>query len=108
MNPGTLALLSFNGTAAFLYNAIVSENDSDVHESFLSSQSHKPFDSESSQSRLKFFRVRVESQKPSSHFESLVCKLESMSRLIKFHIFSITFITLRNGAQDAIRWCPIS
>jgi len=32
---------------------------SDVSESFLSSQSHKPFESESSQSHLKFFRVRV-------------------------------------------------
>jgi len=32
---------------------------SDVSESFLSSQSHKPLESESSQNHLKFFRVRV-------------------------------------------------
>jgi len=34
---------------------------SDVPESFLSSQSHKPFESESSQSHPKFFRVESES-----------------------------------------------
>jgi len=25
---------------------------------------------------------------------------------MKFHIFSITFFMLRNGAQHAIKWCP--
>jgi len=34
---------------------------SDVPESFLSSQSHKPFESVSNQSHLKNFRVRFES-----------------------------------------------
>ena len=33
---------------------------SDVPESFLSSQSHEPFESESSQSNLKFCRVESE------------------------------------------------
>jgi len=47
-------------------------------------------------------RVRVEPQKLSSHFESLVCKLESMSSHMKFHIFSITLFMLWNGAQHAI------
>jgi len=32
-------------------------------------------------------RVNVESQELSSHFESLVFKLESMSSQMKFHIF---------------------
>ena len=31
--------------------------------------------------------VRLESQELSSHFESLVCKFESMSSQMKFHIF---------------------
>ena len=35
-------------------------------------------------------RVRVESQELSSHFESLVCKLESMSSHTKFYVFSTT------------------
>jgi len=72
---------------------------SDVSESFLSSQSHKPFESESSQGHLKIFESSqshdlVESQKLSSHFESLVCKLESMSNHMKIHIFSSTFFML--------------
>jgi len=46
----------------------------------------------SSQSYPNFFRVdswlgRLESQELSSHFESLVCKLESMSSHMKFDIF---------------------
>jgi len=36
-------------------------------------------------------RVRIESQEPSSCFESLVCKLESMSSEMKFHIFFYKF-----------------
>jgi len=88
---------------------------SDVPESFLSNQSHKPFVSESSKiftSRVRVMtwlcQVRVESQKLSSHFESLVCKLKSMSSHMKFHIFSITFFMLWNGAQHAMKWHPIS
>jgi len=73
---------------------------SDVSESILSSQSHKPFESELSQGHLKFFRVRVmtwscrvsvESQELLSRFESLVCKLESMSSHTKFRVFSTNF-----------------
>jgi len=75
---------------------------SDVSESFLSSQSHEPLKSESSQSHLKFFRVeseselwlgrvRVKSRELSSHFESLLCKLESMSSHTKFQVFSTAF-----------------
>jgi len=74
---------------------------SQSHKSFESSQSHKSFESESSQSHLIFFRVkskseswlgrvRVESQKLSSHVESLFCKLELMSSYMKFHIFPVT------------------
>jgi len=33
---------------------------------------------------------QVESQELSSHFESLVCKLESMPSHTKFHVFSTT------------------
>jgi len=47
--------------------------------------------SPSSQSHLKLIRVRVESRELSSHFESLVCKLESMSSHTKFHVFSTFF-----------------
>ena len=35
---------------------------SGMSKSFLSSQGHKPFESESSQSHLKFFRVESESE----------------------------------------------
>jgi len=45
-------------------------------------------------------RVRVESRELSSHFESLVCKLEPMSSHTKFHVFSTTF--------SAMKWRPIS
>ena len=89
---------------------------SDVLESFMSSQSHKPFESESS----KFFssrvsvrvmtwssRIRVESQELSSRFESLVCKLESMSSHRKF-LFYIDIFLLWNGTQHAIKWRLIS
>ena len=54
--------------------------------------------SPSSQSHLKFLRfrswlgrVRVESQELSSHFESLVSKLESMSCQRKFDITAVFF-----------------
>jgi len=57
-------------------------------------------------------RVRVESQELSSHFESLVCKLESMSSQMKFHIFSMTSSCyemahnlLQNGARRGRKWC---
>jgi len=55
-----------------------------------------------SQSNLNFFssRVRLESQELSSHLESLVCELESMSSQMKFHIFLWLFY--------AVKWCPIS
>jgi len=36
--------------------------------------------------------VRVKSQELSSHFESLVCKLELMSSEMKFHIFNDFFM----------------
>jgi len=85
----------------------------------------------SSQSHLKFFRVksesrpgrvRVESEELSSHFESLVCKLESMSSHTNFHIFLRHFFAvkwhptchklppdkLENDAQHAMKWRPIS
>jgi len=68
----------------------------DVPESFLSSQSHKSFLSESSKvfsSRVMTWsgRVRVESQEQSSHFESLVCKFESMSSQIIISIILVYF-----------------
>jgi len=62
--------------------------------------SYKPVESDSSQSHPKYFRVRVESwlgrvkvvsQKLPSHFESLVCKLESMSSQINLNIFLLLF-----------------
>jgi len=58
-------------------------------ESFLSSQSHKPFESESSKIFSSQSHDLVESQKLSSHFESLVCRLESMSSHMKFYIFML-------------------
>ena len=64
--------------------------DSDVSESFLSSQSHKPFESESS--KIFSSRVRGESQEFSSHFESLVSKLESMSSHMKVYVFYDMFL----------------
>ena len=44
----------------------------------------------------------VESQEPSSHFESLVYKLESMSAQMKFNIFLCLFL-LQNGIQPATK-----
>jgi len=52
-----------------------------------SSQGHEPFESESS--KIFSSRVRVESQEGSSHLESLVYKLESMSSHTKFQTFPI-------------------
>jgi len=51
--------------------------------------------SPSSQSYIKFFRVELDSSHDlveSSHFQSLVCKQESISSHMKFHIFSMTFV----------------
>jgi len=67
---------------------------SDVLESLLPSQSHTPFESKSStffssQVRVESWLGRVESQEMSSHFDTLVCKLESMSIHTKFHNFSM-------------------
>ena len=77
-------------------------NTSDVSESFLSSQSHKPFWSEGSKifsSRVRVMtwssRVRVKSQELSSHFESLVCKLESMSSHTEFYVFPTRFFAMK-------------
>ena len=77
---------------------------SDVPDSFLSSQSHKPFESESSQifsSRNRAMtwpsRVRSESQELSSHHGPLVFKLEPMSSQMKLHFFSMTY---------ALKWHP--
>jgi len=52
-------------------------------------------------------RVSSESKKLSTHFESLVCKLESLSSQVKFHIFPVFFL-LRITAQHTIKWCPTS
>jgi len=64
---------------------------SDVPESYLPSQSH-----------LKFVscHVRAESQEPSSHFESLVCKLKTLSSQLKLNIFLTPFF--------ATKWRPTS
>jgi len=92
--------------------AISTLGNSDVSESFVSSQSRVRVTSprvrvESGSS--KYFsslvrvitwssRVRVDSRELSSHLESLVCKLESMSSHTKFHVFSTFF---------AVKWRPI-
>jgi len=65
---------------------------SDVPESILSSQSHKPFESEPSkivrlQSESSHDLVKSSQNRVTITVESLVCKLESMSNLMKFHIF---------------------
>jgi len=69
---------------------------SDASESFLSSQSHRPFESESSKifsSRARVMTWSSQSRvtRTVSHFESMVCKLESMSSHMKFHVFPTTF-----------------
>jgi len=81
-----LSLLRVRRTVLLLTSA--------MPEPFLSNQSHKPFESESSKkflSRVMTWssRVRVESQELSSHFELLVCKLESMSSQKKFTLLAI-------------------
>jgi len=55
----------------------------------------------------------VESQEPSSHFESLVYKLESMSAQMKFNIFPMSFFatkwhpTSNKNAQRVEKVCPM-
>jgi len=46
---------------------------------------------ESKSSKIFFSRVRVESRELSSHVESLVCKLESISSHTNLHVLSTTF-----------------
>ena len=77
-----------------------------MSESFLSSQSHKPLESEASQSHLKFFSSQSQSHDlvESSHFESLICKLEPMSSHTKFHVFSTTFFCYEM-APDKLQNC---
>jgi len=48
----------------------------------------------------------VESQELLNQFEPLVCKLESMWSQMKFAIL-LCFL-LRNGAQQATKWSPMS
>jgi len=76
---------------------------SDVPETFLSSQNHKPFESESSQLHLKFFRVRVMTWSSQSRVTKTVdsllviglqARVSVVSSHMKFHIFSITFFML--------------
>ena len=66
---------------------------------------------ETRQSHLKLFWIEaetshdlveseVEAQELSSYFKSLVCKLQSMSSQIKFHIFLMFFSVIRDGAND--------
>ena len=92
---------------------------SDVPESFLSSQSQVRVTIPSSQSRVRVIwnfvessqsrvmtsssRVRVESQEWSSHFESLVYKLESMSSHTNFKLFLYIFAyRSANGPSVAV------
>jgi len=49
-------------------------------------------------------RVGVESRELSSHFESLVCNLESMSGHTKFHVFSTSFFCYEM-APDKVENC---
>ena len=68
----------------WFYSTDVTFTDTDVPDSSLSSLVRSP----SSQShQIISSRVRVESQELSSHFESLVCKFESMSSQKKFSMF---------------------
>ena len=71
-----------------------------------------------------FYQVRVsgESLELSSHFKSLVCKLESMSNQMKLHILFTYFFALKwhptcyktapdkleNGVQHAMKWHLLS
>ena len=93
---------------------------SDVPESFLSSQSHKTFESEASQSHLKFFRFEseashdlVESSKggvtrtvESPRVMGLQARANVKANEIEH--FSCVFSLLRIGAQHAMKWRPIS
>ena len=106
---------------------------SDVFELFLSSQSHKPFESKSSQNHLKFFRVeseswlgRVESESnhkncrvTSSHWltSSSQCRATQNLTLFLRHFFAMKWHPtcykmatdkLENGVQHAMKWRPIS
>jgi len=78
---------------------------------YLSSQSHKRLEASTRcrvRNHLKIFRVesqrvRVQSKELLSNFESLVCKLESVSSQIKFNNFCYKMVhnELKNGAQQA-------
>jgi len=80
------------------------EIGSDVPESFFSSQSRVRVMSPSTQSLQKFFE---------SSQSRLVCKLESMSSQMKFHVFPMIFFCcemasniLSNCAWSVKKWCP--
>jgi len=85
---------------------------SDVPESFLSSQSRKHFESDASKSFSSL--GWIESQELSSHFEPLVCELESMSSKITFNIFPVIFYyklvlnELQNGTHRPKILCSTS
>ena len=76
---------------------------SDVPESFLSSQSHEPFESESSQSYLKYCRVESESSHKncrvtSSHWFTS----SSQCRIIQISNFSYIFLAI--GPSVGLQW----
>ena len=86
---------------------------SNVPESFLSSQNHKPFESESSQTHLKFFRVRVMtwSSRVTRTVESLrVIGLQARVNVESHEISRLFYdrFLLWNSTQHAIKWRPIS
>jgi len=89
---------------------------SDVPESFLSSQGHKPFESESSKifsSRVRVVvmtwlsRVRIESQKLSSHFGHWFASSSQYRVILNFTFFLLHFLCYEM-APNIIKLRPIS
>ena len=113
-----MSLKSASLAVVFLHSVIIFDAAicSDMTESFLSSQSHKPFESEKCQSHLKFYRVRGESwlgrvESESNHKNCRVTSSHwfassSQCRVTRNFTFFLRPFLLWNGAQHAIKWYP--
>jgi len=78
---------------------------SDVPASFLSSQSHEPFESESSHSHLKFCRVMTWSSRVTRMVESLrVIGLQARVNVESYKISSFSYIFLAVGRPVDLQW----
>jgi len=87
--------------------------NSNVSESFLSSHSHKPIESESSKKFFESSQNHDLSESESSHKNCRVTSSHWFARssqcwVTRNFTFFLQHFLLWNGAQHAIKWCPTS